>query len=138
MPNVINLLTEDHRRVEELFGEFAESGDEATARTICDELTLHTEIEETLVYPVMREVDEEMTEEAIREHAQAKQLIQQIRTASGDELVDLMEELEAAIEHHVGEEEGEAFPKLEEQLGEERLEELGENAAEYQRTHRAA
>jgi hemerythrin superfamily protein len=129
MPNVINMLTADHRHVEELFGDFAETGDEQTAATVCDELTVHTQIEESVVYPVLRGLDggEDLVEESLREHDEAKQLIEQIRSASGEELSDLMDELEQAIEHHVSEEEAEAFPKLE-QLDDERLDEMGAEA----------
>ncbi len=134
MANVINLLTQDHRDVEELFGDFAESGDETTARAICDMLTMHTEIEERIVYPDLRRIDQAMAEEAEREHAQAKDLIQQIRGATGDELVGMMDELEAAVEHHVSEEESEAFPAMEEQLDESRLDEMGEQAEAMKRS----
>lgn len=92
---------------------------------ICDELTMHTVIEEQLVYPDLRKLDADLEKEGEREHAEAKRLIERARNASGDELVDIMSELQGAVDHHVGEEESEAFPKLE-QLGDERLEEIGD------------
>ncbi len=129
MPNVIEMLTADHRHVEQLFGQFADTGDEETAATVCDELTVHTQIEESIVYPALRRLDggEDLVAESLREHDEAKQLIAQVRSAAGEELVDLMDELEQSVEHHVSEEESEAFPKLE-QLGDEQLDEMGVQA----------
>lgn len=135
--NVIDLLSADHRRVEQLFGEFAETSDEETARRICNELTLHSDIEERIVYPELRRIDEELTEESVQEHTEARELIEEIRSADADAVVDLMEQLEAAIEHHVGEEESEAFPKLQ-TVGAQRLEDMGTEAEQMKRSRNAA
>jgi len=125
VPNIIDLLTEDHRRVEALFSDFQDTGDDLTAFAICDELTRHTELEEREVYPLLRDVDggAALVDEAEREHAEAKQLIARSREASGDELVDVMDELQRAVDHHVSEEESTMFPKLR-SVGDKRLEEI--------------
>ena len=138
MANVIDMLTEDHRRAEGLFEEFAETGDEQVAAMVCNDLTLHTEIEERAIYPALRQLDggEQLVEEALREHNEAKQLIERIRGTAGDELTDLMDELEAAVEHHVSEEESEVFPKLE-TLGTARLSDLASQAADIKATRAA-
>jgi hemerythrin superfamily protein len=129
MPNALDLLTADHRKVDELFSEFESSGDETVAAQICDELTIHTRVEEQIVYPELRTLDAELEQEAEREHADAKQLIEQIRAARGDEIVGLVDRLKQAIEHHVAEEEGKAFPELE-ALGDARLNEMGQQIAD--------
>jgi hypothetical protein len=56
-------------------------------------------------------------------------LIEQIRAAEGDRIVELVDQLKLAIEHHVAEEEGKAFPELQ-QLGDARLNELGQQIAD--------
>lgn len=129
MPDVVERIEKDHRAVEELFAQFNESYDRAIAEQICDELEQHTKAEEQAVYPVMkaelREGDQEINE-AEHEHADAKKLIDRVRSSTDDnELVSLMSELEAAIHHHVQEEEGEILPQAREELPSDELEELG-------------
>jgi hemerythrin superfamily protein len=124
MPNALEVLVDDHRMVAELFDTFVRTGDDQTAFTICDELTVHTRVEEELVYPELRRLDAGLAEEAEREHARAKQIIERMCRSTGVELIDLVDELRQVVEHHVSEEEMKAFPHLE-QLGDERLEQLG-------------
>jgi hypothetical protein len=86
------------------------------ATTICDELTVHTQIEEEIFYPALRQVLPDVADllnEAEQEHAQAKALIAQIRQLStADPTMDqLVAELARAIEDHVKEERDELFPK---------------------------
>ncbi|CAN5168210.1 hypothetical protein BH18ACT4_BH18ACT4_15640 [soil metagenome] len=119
MPNVFDLLQEDHRAVETLFGQFEQSGDYDVALRICEEFTLHAAIEEELVYPLYRaKVDTAGADEARREHQEAKDLIAQIESmgAEGEELQSVMETLQGAVSHHVEEEETVLFPKMQEQI----------------------
>ena len=72
--------------------------------------------EEEIFYPAVREPskdNEDLVDEATVEHASAKDLIAQIMSMdSTDELYDAkVKVLSEQIEHHVGEEEGEMFPK---------------------------
>lgn len=127
MPEVTSLLEEDHREVEALFEEFQRSEDPEIVMAICRELTVHAIVEEEIVYPVLRTyVDARMAEGGEQEHEEAKGLIvaiERIVAAGGDPKATVLQ-LKGAIEHHVGEEEGEVFPKLREELGDE-LELLG-------------
>ena len=60
MPDVTTLLEQDHREVEQLFTEFEQTGDREIALQICQELEIHTTVEEEIVYPVLAEqVDRE-------------------------------------------------------------------------------
>ena len=55
--DAIELLTRDHRHVEELFGQFRSGSDEerrASAEGIIRELSIHAAIEEELFYPAVR------------------------------------------------------------------------------------
>ena len=114
MPNVIELLNQDHRKVEQLFARFESTRDVDLARQICEELTVHATVEEEVVYPVLERIDAEIEQEAEEEHAEAKALIARIQAMSADdpELGPTVQQLKAGIEHHVSEEEGEAWPKL--------------------------
>ena len=117
--DVIALLKQDHREVEAMFEEFegldskAEKG--KLAAKICLMLTVHATIEEELLYPqAHEEIEEDLVDEAIVEHASAKQLIAEIEAMSpGDHLFDAkVKVLGEYIKHHVKEEEGEMFPQL--------------------------
>ena len=129
MPNVINLLKQDHRTVEKLFADFQESQDRSVVEQICNELDEHTRLEEEIVYPPLRSDvpdGQGMAEHAEEEHKEARQLIGRIRqTEDPDHLEELVQDLQSAIEEHVSEEENEVFPKMEQALGPDRLEQMG-------------
>jgi hemerythrin superfamily protein len=119
--DAIELLTADHEKVKGLFEQFEKLSDRSKvnkkklADQICLELTVHTQIEEEIFYPAMREAskDDDMVDEAVVEHAAAKDLIAQIREMDpGDDLYDAkVKVLSEQIDHHVGEEEDEMFDK---------------------------
>jgi hemerythrin superfamily protein len=118
--DAIQLLKADHRAVEKLFRDFEKaSGEERKQRLamqICNELKVHTQIEEEIFYPMSRDNldDEDLINEAIVEHQAAKDLIEQIEGMDpSDEMFDAkVKVLQEQIEHHVGEEEKEMFPKV--------------------------
>jgi len=116
------LLTSDHKRVKSLFKEFESlkgQGDDdqkaTLVETICNELTVHAQIEEEIFYPALREAidDEDIMDEADVEHASAKQLIAQLEQlqVGGDHYDATVTVLGEYIDHHVKEEEGEMFSK---------------------------
>jgi iron-sulfur cluster repair protein YtfE (RIC family) len=131
MPNVIELIEQDHREVEDLFAKFSSTHDAAVASQICDELDRHATAEEKAVYPVFG--DEvpgaaKLVEDGAEEHSEARQLIGRIRQTKDPEHLDqLVSELQQAIEHHVQEEESELLPKAGESLSAPRLAELGQD-----------
>ena len=120
--DAIALLTDDHKKVKELFEKFEKLSDRSKvnkkkiADQICLELTVHAQVEEEIFYPAVREPikDEDLMDEAVVEHASAKELIAQISEMDpGDDLYDAkVKVLSEQIEHHVEEEEGEMFPKV--------------------------
>jgi hemerythrin superfamily protein len=126
-PDAVELLKQDHDTVDELFKEFdsaRQSNDqpakvEAAVR-ICNELTIHTTIEEEIFYPAARGAlgtdGDDLLDEAEVEHQTAKALIAQLATMSPDE--DLYDAKVAVlgeyIRHHVKEEESELFPIVKE------------------------
>jgi hemerythrin superfamily protein len=131
MPIIANkdaceLLDADHIAVKHLFVEFARlavtAAQDSTAERaqlamrICEELTVHAQIEEEIFYPALRKAAPEagvLLDEAQSEHQEAKELIAQIQslgTASPD-MDDLVSKLASTVEHHVKEERDELFPK---------------------------
>jgi Hemerythrin HHE cation binding domain len=55
MPNVIDLLKQDHREVEGLFATFESNRQSSIAAEICADLEAHTGAEERFVYPALGE-----------------------------------------------------------------------------------
>ena len=110
--DAIALLKADHRKVEDLFEKFekARSGSkEKLAHEICNELKIHTIIEEEIFYPALQgKIEEETWSEAYVEHDGAKVLVNDIEAASpdGDDFYDAkVKVLSEEIKHHVREEE---------------------------------
>jgi len=79
---------------------------------------VHTTLEEEIFYPAVQNElgDEEMIDEANKEHQQAKEIIQELKTidSEDDQLEEKFAELVQCIKHHVEEEENEMLPKAEE------------------------
>src|ERR1700733_9080414 len=120
--DAIAMLTADHKKVKKLFSEFdklQEKGSDEEKSSIvdqiCNELKIHAELEEEIFYPAVRKAidDGDLMDEALVEHAGAKDLIAQLEDASPeDDLYDAkVTVLGEQIDHHVKEEEGDMFPK---------------------------
>ncbi len=131
--NAIELLKEDHDKVDRLFQKVKatkEAEHKELFKQIKAELDAHTHIEETIFYPKMKEKDEleDIVLEGIEEHHQAKMFLRELANLTEDsekfepKLKVLMED----ITHHVQEEEGEMFPKVEKIFDTATLKELGE------------
>jgi len=109
--DAIDLLKQDHRRVEQLFARFLEAQSEEPQedlfQEIQTELAAHAEAEERVFYPAMKEHAREQVEEAVSEHAGVKQMLADLLDLDiDDETFDerfntLMEN----VQHHVEEEE---------------------------------
>lgn len=110
--SALDLLAEDHRKVEMLFEKFEKArgadAQQKIVHQICDELTVHTMIEEEIFYPALRgQIEDDMLDEAYVEHDGAKMLLLALRAAEPDEdfYKAKVTVLQEQIEHHVKEEE---------------------------------
>jgi hemerythrin-like domain-containing protein len=128
MPNAIEMLREDHRKVQELFQQFEEGDDEAkeqVADQTIRELEIHAALEEEIFYPAAREeVDEEETiDEALEEHHVAKLLLAELKKMSpGDKHYEAKYKVLAeSVKHHIKEEESELFPSIQGSLDAEKV-----------------
>jgi hemerythrin-like domain-containing protein len=116
----IKMLKDDHDRVEKSFKEFEKLDREDTetlrqlVATTCEELKVHTTLEEEIFYPAVREAidDEDIMNEAAVEHETAKMLIEQLENMQPDDpnFHATFTVLGEYVRHHVKEEEGEMFP----------------------------
>jgi iron-sulfur cluster repair protein YtfE (RIC family) len=143
VPDPITLLRKDHREAEELLKRLEESSSPGPRRRQTVEkldaaLTLHMQIEERLVYPVVaKTLGQEPVTEADTEHALAREGLRKLHALvekpGFGAAVDMVK---AGIKHHVKEEEGEMFPKLKKRLDRQALAELGDKVAAMKKAGR--
>lgn len=117
--DAIDLLTQDHRSIEDLFDRIDVTDRPDEKEDLLEELahalTLHTVLEEQHLYPAARARGEE---EAVRayfeDHARVKQRLARLLDLDGDdeEFDDEVRALYRVVEQHVAEEERELFPHL--------------------------
>jgi hemerythrin superfamily protein len=148
----VELLKEQHDKVKKAFKEFEKldredpEAQKQLVQTVCEDLKLHTTLEEELFYPAAREAidDEDILNEAQVEHETAKMLIEQLENMGPDDpnFHATFTVLGEYVLHHVKEEEGEMFPQVKktdldlEELGSRmraRMEELIGEAAEQEK-----
>ena len=130
--DAIMLLRSDHEEVKGLFEQFENaSGDgrkQQLAQQICNELKIHSMIEEEIFYPAFEgKIEQDMLDEAVVEHDSAKMLINDIMAGGpDDQFYDAkVTVLQEEIEHHIEEEEGPMFKAVRQAFSAEELEELG-------------
>jgi hemerythrin-like domain-containing protein len=119
--SAIDMLKEDHAKVKKAFKEFEnmDRSDTETCRqvvkTVCEDLKVHTTLEEEIFYPAVRAAieDEDIMNEAAVEHETAKMLIEQLENSGPDDpqYFATFTVLGEYVMHHVKEEEGEMFPQ---------------------------
>ena len=113
------MLTADHEKVSALFDQFSKARSSAKkieiVGQICEELTVHAELEEEIFYPAYKQAlnDTKLEPEARVEHQTLKDLIAEIEDAEPDsEMYDArVNVLCEYVKHHVEEEQNEMFPK---------------------------
>lgn len=129
------LLKSDHEKVSELFERIeAASGQAKVAifKQIQNELEIHTQIEEAIFYPALRNAEEtrDITLEAYEEHRVVKDLLAELAAAKPSDKWDAkLTVLKENVEHHVDEEENEMFGKAKDVLSSEQAEALGDRMA---------
>ena len=119
--DAVDLLDADHKAVKKLFIDFNALCDDGAsldpkqqvAQKICQALLIHMQIEEEIFYPAVRKGtgDKTLIEEAIDEHAQAKETIAQIQAmdAADEKYDDTVKRLGELIDAHVLEEREQMF-----------------------------
>ncbi|HWI99420.1 MAG TPA: hemerythrin domain-containing protein [Burkholderiales bacterium] len=148
----VELLKEQHDKVKKAFKEFEKldrednEAQQQLVQRVCEDLKLHTTLEEELFYPAAREAidDEDILNEAQIEHETAKMLIEQLENMGPEDpnFHATFTVLGEYVVHHVKEEEGEMFPQVKktdldlEELGarmRRRMEELMGEAADEEK-----
>ena len=122
-PAAIEMLMADHDKVKKAFKEFDKLDRDDTescrqlVQTVCQDLKVHTTLEEEIFYPAVREAieDEDQLNEAAVEHETAKMLIDQLENMDPDDpnYHATFTVLGEYVKHHIKEEESEMFPQAE-------------------------
>ena len=119
--DVLGMLKDDHKKVKGLFDRFehTEDAEERTEiiKTALQELEVHAELEEKILYPAFREQldEEDLIDEAFEEHHVVHLLIKELKGARGkqgrrDAKFTVLAE---NVKHHIKEEENSLFPQVE-------------------------
>jgi hemerythrin superfamily protein len=138
--DAIVMLREDHKEVRALFREFQKSSTTqarkgAIVEKVIELLTVHTYIENEVMYPRVRDLLPELEDdvlESYEEHHVADVLVMELTTMTpADERFEAKTTvLIENVTHHIEEEEQDWFPKVREGLSRTQLRELGEELAE--------
>jgi len=133
--DAIVLLKSDHKEVKAQFREFEKPGKTAVQKgkivdTILELLTVHTYIENEIMYPRVRDLLPDLEDdvlESYEEHHVADVLCMELAAMQpDDERFDAKTTvLIENVRHHIDEEEQEWFPKVREGLSRTQLQELG-------------
>ena len=129
--NAIDLLKQQHREVEKLFKKIEKAGPDEKEQLfdeLADSLAVHAAIEEQHFYPATKDArTEELLQEAVEEHLSVKRIIADLLEMEPDDAQfdAKIKVLQEQVEHHVEEEEGELFPKVQKLHSKDELEDLG-------------
>lgn len=136
--NAIDLLKADHEKVKGILSQLSESTDRALKKRVELieklelEITIHTQLEEQILYPAFKDAggkeQAEMYYEAKEEHRTVDSLVLPDLKAtdpSTPEFAGRVKVVKELLEHHIEEEETEMFPQAKKLLGNAKLQELG-------------
>ena len=138
--DAIVILREDHKEVRALFREFeksttTESRKGSIVSKVIELLTVHTYIENEVMYPEVRRLLPDLEDdvlESYEEHHVADVLVMELSLMkpTDERFTAKTTVLIENVDHHIDEEEKEWFPKVREGLGRKALQELGADMAE--------
>jgi hemerythrin-like domain-containing protein len=135
--NALEFLKQDHQEAMSMMDQLETSGQDtggakatmAVFSQLKQALTLHTKMEEQLLYPALQNNEQtgDIITEAYEEHQTVDEILAEMSgmAQTNGEFLDKLAELRENVEHHVEEEENEMFPRAEQILGQHRLEEMG-------------
>lgn len=139
--DAITLLKDDHRTVKKLFRDFQAAGDQATvakgkiAKRIIEELTVHTYLENEVMYPEVRALLPALERnilESYEEHHVVDVLCIELTAMKPDaeRFTAKMTVLIENVTHHIKEEEQDWFPKVRAGLTRNQLRDIGARMTE--------
>ncbi|MCW2762197.1 MAG: hemerythrin [Marmoricola sp.] len=142
--DAIVLLKDEHKQIRKTFRDFEKAGEKAYATKgklvdrMIELLTVHTYIENEVMYPRVRELLPEVEDdvlESYEEHHVADVLVIELSVMKPEDerFTAKTTVLIENVDHHIDEEEKEWFPKVRAGLSRKALQELGEDMIEARR-----
>ncbi len=126
MTNAIDMIKADHHKVAQLYQQYQGmqgSQKQQLVAQICQELTIHAQLEESIFYPAVQQSfgsqGSSLIQDARKEHDEIKQKIRQLQSGGGTgaNADSMVSELMSTVEDHVHEEESQILPQAQKQLG---------------------
>ncbi len=143
--NAIQLLKNEHEKAKRAFSEIQAASPDQRAglwAKLEPELKLHEQMEETALYgPVAQEVGtrdqtlKEWQEHHHEEVGEAETLIEEIGglDPTGEEWLEKVGELQETLGHHIEEEEGNIWPRIQQVWDQSKLEQAGQQMEKLKR-----
>jgi hemerythrin superfamily protein len=109
--NAIDFIKQDHLRIDELFQKFlaaeSETAEEDLLQEIETGLSAHSDMEEQVFYPALKNIAADKVEEALKEHAEVKEMLADLLDAdlSEENFESKFQTLVDDVRNHVDEEE---------------------------------
>ncbi|GIF09223.1 hemerythrin domain-containing protein [Actinoplanes siamensis] len=137
MPDIVEIIKEQHRQVEELLVQAEEDDADKAAllREVAQMLLPHSEAEEDFVYPTIRDKAAENGEEVrdgVEEHHQIEEMLTDLLDGSPDDpgYDGTLAAITGELRHHVQQEERDLLPILADRLSDDEREEMGRRFVE--------
>ncbi|MCW2902357.1 MAG: nickase [Streptosporangiaceae bacterium] len=133
--DVISVLTQDHRAVQELITRLKAASDPAERRELADEVTIelvrHSIAEQMHVYPAARELlpdGDERIDKELAGNERIEKLLKELEKAeaTSPDFVTLVNKLDTEVQQHISDEDTNLFPRLAQYASTDKLVELGE------------
>jgi iron-sulfur cluster repair protein YtfE (RIC family) len=137
--NAIKFLVKEHERVRKTFAEIEDESRRYETKkkmfdTLCQELTVHEKMEQTIWYPCFENEDELklIVEHLLSEEKEAENTMKELdKITDQDEWEKEFLKFKNAVDHHASEEEQKLFPKVGRFLSEDELDSLGKEMIEF-------
>ncbi len=131
--SVIDIIKQDHQKVNEQLMELEKrvkgrpTSQHPVFPTMKKMLLAHSAAEEKLVYPLLKQEMPQKIQDAIKEHKEIAQHLEDLTAGSvpEDEWARHLQQLKQAIQHHVQEEESQVLPAAQRIVGDQKLRDLG-------------
>lgn len=132
--DIVEVLTHDHREVEELFAQFEVTTDAEELRKIRDqvvtELIRHSAAEEQHLYPAVRDHvpgGDALADKEIKDHNKVEEALKTLEKMDTEDpgFVHTFRQMSNEVRAHIKEEEEDLFPQLREHTTPDQLRELG-------------
>jgi hemerythrin superfamily protein len=132
MPDVVTLIENDHRELEEVFSsiEAADGDVKPLIEQVRDLLIPHSKAEEQVVYPAIKQIapdEAEDVDDGLEEHHHVEEMLKKVLAEDSDApgADGIVAAIIGEVRHHVDEEEQLILPKFADRATPQQLDELG-------------